>query len=56
MIKYDLNCRPVTMQIPSKTRNNGTLFLHVIVVPQFKRKSYSYNELQKVELFNMHSV
>ncbi|XP_043262875.1 cleft lip and palate transmembrane protein 1-like protein [Colletes gigas] len=42
------NSIPVTLNIPRKTRNNGTLFLHVIVVPNTKREdNKSIVDIQK---------
>ncbi|KAG7207721.1 hypothetical protein KM043_009337 [Ampulex compressa] len=37
---------PVTLDIPEKTRQNGTLFLHIFLVPYSKRHVKTINELQ----------
>lgn len=41
------NSFPVTLRVPRKTRNNGTLFLHVVVAPNSKRYSKSITDMQK---------
>ncbi|XP_053982222.1 lipid scramblase CLPTM1L [Hylaeus volcanicus] len=38
---------PVTLNIPRRTRNNGTLFLHVILAPSSKRYGKSIIDIQK---------
>ncbi|XP_031850265.1 lipid scramblase CLPTM1L [Nomia melanderi] len=38
---------PVTLNVPRRTRNNGTLFLHIVVAPSSKRYSKSIIDMQK---------
>ncbi|XP_011311928.1 cleft lip and palate transmembrane protein 1-like protein [Fopius arisanus] len=51
-LKFDYNApkeMPVNLQIPPKTRQNGTLFLHIIVLPEVtenKKQDYSFFNLQ----------
>ncbi|KAL6436212.1 hypothetical protein ACFW04_004653 [Cataglyphis niger] len=38
---------PTILYIPRETRRNGTLFLHIILVPTFAKQDRSFIELQK---------
>ncbi|XP_070161771.1 lipid scramblase CLPTM1L [Polyergus mexicanus] len=38
---------PTTLNIPRETRRNGTLFLHILLVPTSAKQSRSFIELQK---------
>ncbi|XP_017793089.1 PREDICTED: cleft lip and palate transmembrane protein 1-like protein [Habropoda laboriosa] len=38
---------PLTLNIPRKTRNNGTLFLHIIIAPNSKKYGKSVLDTQK---------
>ncbi|KAK0090016.1 hypothetical protein PV325_004149 [Microctonus aethiopoides] len=37
---------PVSLKIPAKTRQNGTLFLHIIIVPDSHNHDYSFIKLK----------
>ncbi|KAK0163679.1 hypothetical protein PV327_007333 [Microctonus hyperodae] len=37
---------PVSLKIPAKTRQNGTLFLHIIIVPDSQNRDYSFIKLK----------
>ncbi|CAD6222444.1 GSCOCG00000974001-RA-CDS [Cotesia congregata] len=50
MLNFDYtipHTMPLSLEIPVKTRNNGTLFLHVIIVPKSKIRGNSFIELLK---------
>lgn len=48
MIKEILFFRPVSLKIPAKTRQNGTLFLHIMIVPDSQNHNYSFIKLKMV--------
>ncbi|XP_076168392.1 lipid scramblase CLPTM1L [Ptiloglossa arizonensis] len=41
------NSFPVTLNIPRETRNNGTLFLHIVLTPMSKKYRKSIIDIQK---------
>lgn len=38
---------PLTLDIPQKTQQNGTLFLHIFLLPNSRRGSKSFSEIQR---------
>ncbi|XP_057328867.1 lipid scramblase CLPTM1L [Microplitis mediator] len=38
---------PLSLEIPAKTRNNGTLFLHVLITTKSSNRGKSFNDLLK---------
>ncbi|XP_015597472.1 cleft lip and palate transmembrane protein 1-like protein [Cephus cinctus] len=38
---------PINLEIPKRTQQNGTLFLHIMVLPKSSKYNNSFNDLQK---------
>jgi len=46
---YFLSYSPVILTVPHETRRNGTLFLHIFLVPPFIKQDRTFVDLQKVK-------